>query len=90
LQRIRERRLCHHGAEVYTQMDDGLSNLRANSADDAIGAHQPGGRHCFQQMLGYQGIDRWYTSYIDDGQIGAFCDDSFQQILHHDLSAGAV
>ena len=51
-------------------MHDGLGDLRANTADDAIGAHQPGGRHCLDEVLAYQGVHRWNARDVDDGDLG--------------------
>ena len=45
---VRHRRLGGDVLEVHAQMDDGLRDLRADPADDAIGAHQPGGGHRLQ------------------------------------------
>ena len=37
--------------EVDAEVDDGLGNLRADTADDAIGAHEARSSDGFEQML---------------------------------------
>jgi hypothetical protein len=71
-------------------MNNRLSDLRTNAADDAVGAHQAGGRHGLEEMLRHQRIDSGYARNIDDGNFGAGFHNPLQQILHHHLCARAV
>ncbi|MCY1412291.1 hypothetical protein D9M71_276910 [compost metagenome] len=68
-------------------MNDGLGNLWAHPADDAIGTHQANGSHGFQQVLCHQGIDGGHAGDVDDGNFRAGVDDALQQRLHHHLGA---
>ncbi len=65
-------------------------DLRADAADEAFGAHQPGGGDGFQQILGGESVDRRHAGNVDDGDLGLFVDDALQQVLHHHLGALAV
>ncbi len=47
-------------------MNDGLRNLRAHAADDAVRAHQPRCGDRFQQMLRHQRIHGGHARNIDD------------------------
>ena len=71
-------------------MHDGLGDLRADAADDAVGAHQARRRHGFDQVLRHQGIDRRHPGDVDDRDLGARGDDLLQQALHDGLGASAV
>ena len=71
-------------------MDDGLRNLRADAADDAVGAHQPGGGDRFQQMLRDQRVDGGHARDVENGDLRAGVDDSLEQVFHDHLRAGAV
>src|SRR4249920_3546821 len=53
-ERAGQRRLGDHVAESDAQVDDRLGDLRANTADDAVRAHQPRGGDRLQEMLGDQ------------------------------------
>ncbi|MNT40005.1 hypothetical protein D3C72_1762950 [compost metagenome] len=68
-------------------MHDGLGDLRANAADDAVGPHQADGGDGLEQVLGHQGIDGRYTGDVDDGDLRAGVDDPLQQRFHHHLGA---
>src|SRR5262249_12491189 len=50
-ERIRERGLRDHALEVDPEMHDRLRDLRADTADDALRAHEPRGGDGLQQML---------------------------------------
>src|SRR5215472_10282783 len=65
-ERICQRRLGHHSLQVDTQMDDGLRNLRSNSADDAIRTHHPNGGYGLEQMLGSLSIYGGHSGDVDD------------------------
>ena len=68
----------------------GLGDLRADAGDDALGAHQPGGHHGLEEVLGDLGVDRRHAGDVDDRVRGAGVDQGLQQLLHHDLGAGRV
>ncbi|PAV70342.1 hypothetical protein WR25_02883 [Diploscapter pachys] len=87
LQGIGEVGLGGQGAQVQPQMHDGLRDLRAHAADDAVGAHQTDGGDGLEQMLGDQGIDSRHTSDVDDGDFRTGVDDTLQQRLHHGLAS---
>ena len=89
-ERVGQGRLRHHAAQLDAQMHDGLRDLRADAADDAVGAHQPGRRHGLEEMLGHQGVDGGYAGDVDDGDAAPGLDDALEQALHHDLRARAV
>ncbi len=72
------------------EMHDGLGDLRADAADDAIGTHQPGRRNGLDQVLRDQRVDRRHAGNVDDGDLRFRADDPLQQIFHHDLGARAV
>ncbi len=71
-------------------MDDGLGDLRPDAGDDAVRAHQAGGGHGLQQVLGDQGVDGRHAGDVDDGDGRTGVDDALQQRFHHHLGAGAV
>ncbi len=71
-------------------MHDGLRDLRANAADDAVRAHQARGGDRLQQMLRDQRVDRRHAGDVDDRDGRAGADDGLQQALHHHLRAGAI
>src|SRR5918994_4947636 len=50
-ERIRQCRLRCDRVQIDAKMHDRLCDLRSDAADDAIGAHQPGGGDGFEQML---------------------------------------
>jgi hypothetical protein len=59
LQRQREsirHRGLRYDIELQPQMNDGLGDLRADAADDTIGAHQSGSRYSFDEVLSYEGV----------------------------------
>ena len=87
---IGQRRFRGDFAQIDAKMDDRLRNLRPDSADHAIGAHQARRRHGFQKVLGHQRIYNRHAGDIDNGEIGAGLHDRFEQILHHDLRPRAV
>src|SRR5688572_11734028 len=89
-ERVGERGLGGHVAEVDSEMHDGLRDLRANAADDALGAHQPGGRHRLQEVLRHERVDRGHPGDVENGVRGAGLDDLLEQVLHHGLGARAV
>ena len=76
--------------QVHAEMDDRLRDLRPDAADDAVGAHQPRGRHRLQQVLRDQRVDGRHAGDVEDGDRRAGLDDALQQVLHHDLRARAV
>ena len=65
-------------------------DLRADAADDALGAHEPRGGDGLEQVLRHQRIHRGHAGDVDDGDLGAGLHDPLQQALHHDLGARAV
>jgi len=69
---------------------DGLGDLRADAADDAVSAHEAGRGDGLEQVLGDQGVDGRHAGDVDDGHAGAGLHDALQQRLHDDLRAGAV
>src|SRR5947209_3227891 len=64
--RVRQGRLGGHVEEVNAQVDDRLRDLRANSADDAVRAHQPGRGHRFEEVLRDHGVDRGHARDVDN------------------------
>uniref|UniRef100_A0A1I7YBM1 PE-PGRS family protein n=1 Tax=Steinernema glaseri TaxID=37863 RepID=A0A1I7YBM1_9BILA len=87
LQGVGQVGLGHHALQVQAQVHDGLGDLRAYTADDAVGAHQADGGHGLEQVLGHQGIDGGHTGDVDDGDFRAGVDDALQQRFHHHLGA---
>ena len=77
-------------AELDAERDDGLGDLRADAGDDALGAHQPGGHHGLQDVLGDLGVHRRDAGDVDDRVRRAGVDQRLQQPLHHHLGAGRV
>ena len=71
-------------------MHDGLRNLWANPADDAVRAHQSRGSNGLQQMLGHESIHRRHAGDIDDGDLRIRLYDALQQGFHHHLCPCAV
>ena len=57
-QRVGEARLGGDVAELDAERHDRLGDLRADAGDDAVGAHQPGGDHGLEDVLGDLGVDR--------------------------------
>ena len=55
-----------------------------------LGAHQPGGHHRLQEVLGDLGVDRGHAGDVDDRVLGAGVDQRLQQLLHDDLGARRV
>src|SRR5581483_8833775 len=76
--------------EVDPEVHNRGGDLRPDAANDAFGAHQPGGSDGLEQVLRDQRIDRGNTGDIDDGDCGACFHDGLQQALHHDLGALAI
>jgi hypothetical protein len=69
---------------------DGLRDLRADAADDALGAHEARRRDSLQEMLGNQRVHGGHAGDVDDRDARAGVDDPLEQGLHHDLRARAV
>ena len=69
-ERIGHGRLGDH-VQLQPEMDDGLGDLRADAAEDAVGAHQPRGRDRLDQMLGDQRVDGGHAGDVDDGDFRA-------------------
>ena len=89
-ERIGERRLRDDILQVHAEVNDGLGNLRANAADDAIGAHQARGGDRLEQVLRHERIHRRHAGDVDDGDPRPGIDNALQQVFHHDLRARAV
>jgi len=89
-QRVGEVGLGRDVAEVHAQMDDGLGDLRPDSADDAFGAHEADRRHGLHEVLRNQRVHRRHPGDVEDCDVRSGVDDSLQQRLHHDLRAGAI
>jgi hypothetical protein len=68
---VGQRGLGHDVLQVDAEVDDGLGDLRADAADDAIGAHQARGGDGLQSMLGHQRVDGGHAGDVDDGDQGA-------------------
>src|ERR1700749_1077970 len=81
LQRIGQRRLGGDALQVDAQVHDGLRDLRADAADDAVRAHQADRRDGLQQVLRDQGVDGGHAGDVDDRELGAGLDDARQQRL---------
>src|SRR6185312_15971363 len=94
LQSQRER-ICQLGlggdlAQINSQMNNGLGNLRTNTADDALSSHQSRRGDGFQQMLRHEGIYGGNARDIDDRDLGVRLDDGSEETFHDDLSARTV
>ncbi len=76
--------------ELDPEMDDGLRDLGPDTADDAIGAHEPRRRHGLEQMLRHQRVDGRHAGDVDDRDLRARGDDRLQEIFHYDLRAIAI
>ena len=68
---VRQRCLGDDVGQIDAEVNDRLGDLRTDPADDAVGAHEPRGGHCFQKMLSDQGVHRGYTGDIDNRDLGA-------------------
>jgi hypothetical protein len=68
---VGQRRLGGHVLQVHAQMDNGLRDLRPDSANDAIGPHEARRGHGLQQMLGDQRIHGGNARDVDHRNIGA-------------------
>src|SRR6195952_2426266 len=90
LQRVGQRRLGGDALQVDAQVHDGLRDLRADAADDAVGAHQADGGDGLEQVLRDQGVDGGHARDVDDGQLGAGLHDARQQRFHDQLRAAGV
>ena len=77
-------------AEFHAEVDDRLGDLGADAADDALGPHQPGGRHRLQQVLCRERVHRRHARDVDDRDARAGLDDPLEERFHDDLGAGAV
>ena len=53
-------------SEGQPEMDDRLRDLRTDAADDAVGAHQTGGRDGLEQVLGDERVDGRHAGDVDD------------------------
>jgi hypothetical protein len=82
--------LREHPTKLDPEMDDRLRDLRPDAADDAVRAHEPGGGHRLQQVLGHEGVHRRDARDVDDGDRRPGLHDALEQVLHHDLGPGAV
>ena len=89
-ERVGQRGLGGDSAEVHAQVDDRLGDLGSDAADDALGAHEPGGPDRLEQVLGHEGVDGGHARNVDDGDRRSGVHDPLQQALHHDLGALAV
>src|SRR5262249_11461244 len=84
-ERVGQSSLGDYVLKLRSKMHDGGSDLRPYAADDAIGAHETGGRDGLQQMLCNERVDGGDARDIDNGYGRAGCDDFLQQALHHHL-----
>jgi hypothetical protein len=84
------RRLRHDVAQLDAKVDDGLRDLRADAADNAISTHQPRRGDGLQEVLSGQRVNRGNTGDIDDRDRRAGIDDALKQVFHHHLGASAV
>ena len=75
-ERIGQGGLGGDALEVNTEVNDGQRNLRTNTADEALGAHQAYRRHCLELMLSDHRIDGRHTGDIDEGDLGTGLDDA--------------
>ena len=71
-------------------MDDGLRNLRPDSAQNALRAHQSSRGNRFQQVLRDQRIYSRHAGNIDNCKPRVGVHDRLQKRLHDHLGAGAV
>src|SRR5688500_16509305 len=71
-------------------MDDGLSDLWPDPADDTVRTHEPGGGYCFEQVLRDECIHRGYACDVDDRDCGTRIHNCLKQVLHHDLRSRAI
>src|SRR5579883_2817798 len=93
LQRQREgvsHRRLRDDVELHAEMDEGLGDLRADAADDAVRAHEARGRDRLEQMLRHHRVDRGHARDVDDRDLGARADDPLQEALHHHLGPRAI
>jgi hypothetical protein len=67
-----------------------LGDLRADAADDAVGAHEPSGGDSFEEVLGDECVDGWNAGNVDYGDVSFVPDDTVQQVFHHDLGASGI
>src|SRR5579872_6207170 len=87
--RVSQRGFGNH-VQFDAEMHQGLSDLRPDAADDAIGAHQARRRYGLQKVLRRQSIAGRHACDVDNGARRALVDDGLKKILHHDLRALAV
>ena len=89
-ERIRQRRFGGDLGQIHAEMHDGLRDLRADAADDAIRAHQSGGGHGLQECCAtsVSTVGTPVMSMMAMRRAGAH--DGLQQAFHHDLRARAV
>ena len=87
---VGQRGLGDHVAQLHSQMNDGLGNLRTNAANDAVGSHETRRRDRLQQVLRYQRIDERNTGDIDDGDVRTGIDNLLQETFHDDLCPLAI
>src|SRR5262245_54173181 len=73
-----------------SEVNDGLGDLRTNSADNTVGAHQPRGGNCLEKMLRNLRVHGRHAGNVEDRDAGFGSDDALEQVLHHYLRAGAV
>src|SRR5262249_50839514 len=90
LEGIGERRLRGDGIEIHAQMDDGLSDLRADATDDAVSTHQPCGGDRLQQMLCDERVNRRHACDVEDGDDRSGLHDALQKAFHYHLRALAI
>ena len=76
--------------QLYSEMHNCLCDLRPNTADQAICAHEASCGHSFQQVLSDERINRWYAGNVDDGNRRASLHDPLQQTFHHYLGARTI
>src|SRR4029079_5481650 len=62
---IRERRLGDDLAQIDAKMHNRLGDLRSDSTDNAISAHEPRGGDSLQEMLGDQRVYRRHSGDVD-------------------------
>src|SRR5690348_5445353 len=87
---VGQRRLGGDVAQLDAQMHDGLGDLRANAADDAVGAHEARRGHRLEQVLRGEGVDGRDAGDVEDRHLGPGLDDALEERLHDDLGPGAV
>jgi hypothetical protein len=76
--------------ELQPEMHDRLGNLWADAADDALGTHQPGGRHSPDEVLSHLGVHSWNARDVYDCDLGTRLYNMVEKIFHHRLCALAV